>query len=78
MCSFYLYRPRQVISAINIPLSVMLGPVLACRLVSPAYINPNTLFNMSFHDRFLIFVSAAPRLSLIQREQGLLLSQRSR
>ena len=26
-------RPRQVISAINIPLSVMLGPVLACRLV---------------------------------------------
>jgi hypothetical protein len=28
------YRPRQVISAINIPLSVMLGPVLACRLVS--------------------------------------------
>lgn len=29
-----LRRPRQVISAINIPLSVMLGPVLACRLVS--------------------------------------------
>jgi hypothetical protein len=29
---FYLQR-RQVISAINIPLSVMLGPVLACRLV---------------------------------------------
>lgn len=26
-------RPRQVISAINIPLSVMMGPVLACRLV---------------------------------------------
>ncbi|KAF8971753.1 hypothetical protein BDZ97DRAFT_1913662 [Flammula alnicola] len=29
---FYL-QPRQVISAINIPLSVMLGPVLACRLI---------------------------------------------
>jgi len=29
---FYL-QPRQVISAINIPLSVMLAPVLACRLV---------------------------------------------
>jgi hypothetical protein len=29
-------RPRQVISAINIPLSVMLGPVLACRLVCVA------------------------------------------
>ncbi|KAF9469843.1 hypothetical protein BDZ94DRAFT_1278975 [Collybia nuda] len=25
--------PRQVISAINIPLSVMMGPVLACRLI---------------------------------------------
>ncbi|PFH52225.1 hypothetical protein AMATHDRAFT_57149 [Amanita thiersii Skay4041] len=29
---FYL-QPRQVISAINIPLSVMMGPVLACRLI---------------------------------------------
>ncbi|TFY53229.1 hypothetical protein EVG20_g10212 [Dentipellis fragilis] len=29
---FYL-QPRQVISAINIPLSVMLSPVLACRLI---------------------------------------------
>ncbi|KAF5385071.1 hypothetical protein D9615_001257 [Tricholomella constricta] len=29
---FYL-QPRQIISAINIPLSVMLGPVLACRLI---------------------------------------------
>ncbi|EIW87001.1 hypothetical protein CONPUDRAFT_45184, partial [Coniophora puteana RWD-64-598 SS2] len=29
---FYL-QPRQVISAINIPLSVMLAPVLACRLI---------------------------------------------
>ncbi|TFL03570.1 hypothetical protein BDV98DRAFT_564433 [Pterulicium gracile] len=29
---FYL-QPRQVIAAINIPLSVMMGPVLACRLV---------------------------------------------
>ncbi|KAI0308119.1 hypothetical protein B0F90DRAFT_1621091, partial [Multifurca ochricompacta] len=29
---FYL-QPRQAISAINIPLSVMLGPVLACRLI---------------------------------------------
>ncbi|KJA28378.1 hypothetical protein HYPSUDRAFT_697811 [Hypholoma sublateritium FD-334 SS-4] len=29
---FYL-QPRQVISAINIPLSVMLGPVFACRLI---------------------------------------------
>ncbi|KAG6837655.1 hypothetical protein H0H93_004931 [Arthromyces matolae] len=29
---FYL-QPRQVISAINIPLSVMLGPILACRLI---------------------------------------------
>jgi hypothetical protein len=28
-------RPRQAISAINIPLSVMLSPVLACRLVRP-------------------------------------------
>lgn len=32
-----IYRPRQVISAINIPLSVMLGPILACRLVSGFY-----------------------------------------
>ncbi|KAF9074854.1 hypothetical protein BDP27DRAFT_1286950 [Rhodocollybia butyracea] len=29
---FYL-QPRQVISAINIPLSVMMAPVLACRLI---------------------------------------------
>ncbi|KAG6900524.1 hypothetical protein C0993_009477 [Termitomyces sp. T159_Od127] len=29
---FYL-QPRQEISAINIPLSVMMGPVLACRLI---------------------------------------------
>ncbi|KZV76958.1 hypothetical protein PENSPDRAFT_679628 [Peniophora sp. CONT] len=29
---FYL-QPRQVISAINIPLSVMLSPVIACRLI---------------------------------------------
>ncbi|KAL1722206.1 hypothetical protein EV715DRAFT_248082 [Schizophyllum commune] len=29
---FYL-QPRQVMSAINIPLSVMMGPVLACRLI---------------------------------------------
>ncbi|PPR03796.1 hypothetical protein CVT24_007476 [Panaeolus cyanescens] len=29
---FYL-QPRQAISAINIPLSVMLGPVLSCRLI---------------------------------------------
>ncbi|KAF9041776.1 hypothetical protein BDZ89DRAFT_1009578 [Hymenopellis radicata] len=29
---FYL-QPRQVISAINIPLSVMMGPLLACRLI---------------------------------------------
>ncbi|KAI0274971.1 hypothetical protein BC834DRAFT_850543 [Gloeopeniophorella convolvens] len=29
---FYL-QPRQVISAINIPLSVMMSPVLACRLI---------------------------------------------
>ncbi|KAF8634974.1 hypothetical protein AX15_000697 [Amanita polypyramis BW_CC] len=29
---FYL-QPRQVISAINIPLSVMMGPILACRLI---------------------------------------------
>jgi len=29
----FILRPRQVTSAINIPLSVMLGPVLACRLV---------------------------------------------
>ncbi|KAF5368327.1 hypothetical protein D9758_002220 [Tetrapyrgos nigripes] len=29
---FYL-QPRQVISAINIPLSVMLAPVLSCRLI---------------------------------------------
>jgi len=29
---FYL-QPRQAISAINIPLSVMLSPVLACRLI---------------------------------------------
>ena len=27
-------QPRQVISAINIPLSVMMAPILACRLVS--------------------------------------------
>ncbi|KAJ7665479.1 hypothetical protein DFH06DRAFT_1187478 [Mycena polygramma] len=29
---FYL-QPRQVISAINIPLSVMMAPILACRLI---------------------------------------------
>ncbi|KAF5388590.1 hypothetical protein D9757_004688 [Collybiopsis confluens] len=29
---FYL-QPRQVISAINIPLSIMMAPVLACRLI---------------------------------------------
>ena len=28
-----MLRPRQSMSAINIPLSVMLSPVLACRLV---------------------------------------------
>lgn len=27
-------RPRQAISALNIPLSVMMAPLLACRLVS--------------------------------------------
>jgi hypothetical protein len=35
---FYL-QPRQVISAINIPLSVMLSPLLACRLVSAALLS---------------------------------------
>ena len=30
----WLSRPRQVISALNIPLSVMMAPLLACRLVS--------------------------------------------
>lgn len=35
-----LLRPRQAMSAINIPLSVMLSPVLACRLVChPWFLN---------------------------------------
>ena len=32
-CTDCPYRPRQAISAICIPLSVMLSPVLACRLI---------------------------------------------
>ncbi|KAI0304576.1 hypothetical protein BC826DRAFT_1300 [Russula brevipes] len=40
---FYL-QPRQAISAINIPLSVMLSPVLACRLVCH---RENTSFSWS-------------------------------
>ena len=42
-------RPRQVISAINIPLSVMLGPVLACRLVN---IPLNKYFQSEPYNRF--------------------------
>lgn len=40
MCSpTWLPRPRQVISALNIPLSVMMAPLLACRLVSLMMLN---------------------------------------
>jgi hypothetical protein len=36
----HAFRPRQAISAINIPLSVMMAPVLACRLVSDTTLSP--------------------------------------
>jgi hypothetical protein len=64
---YYVFRrPRQVISAINIPLSVMLGPVLACRLVSHSF---NRLYSQYrvFGSRFSTFASVVLRPFLILR-----------
>lgn len=68
-------RPRQVISAINIPLSVMLAPVLACRLVKSFSLYLDVAHSCL---RSWIFVNAAPKLCLILKALESRHSQRSR
>ena len=82
-----LLRPRQAMSAINIPLSVMLSPVLACRLVCHPrffkFIGKSTLSFAPFL-RFLTFESVAPKpwrtptvLLLIRMDPGVYPSESS-
>ena len=62
ICSRHL-RPRQVISATNIPLSVMLGPILACRLVREPSPPQITYTDLIYCPRSLISANTVPKLS---------------